>query len=102
MLRAEVDRLKKENQALRSMIEAVKSKCKMLHDRLDEAMKSDHDARNQRNETPSRQDHKKKAKVVEVTVAKASQIFVRTALDDQSLVSHQTKTKERICSIGSG
>ncbi|OWM86791.1 probable WRKY transcription factor 40 [Punica granatum] len=86
VLRAEVKRLKKENEALRSMLEGMKSKCEVLDSYLHETIKLDDQKVGTETLGGSREDHKKKSKVVEVRLAEASQIFVKTALDDQSLV----------------
>ena len=81
VLKIELERLRKENEDLRLALEIMGSKYEVLQAHLQKNMATispDHG---------SSHDSNKRPRTEEVSVAKASQVFVRTNPKDKSLVS---------------
>lgn len=76
MFQDELERLRKENETLKVMVEVIGSKCKILETRLQESQGP-----------PCHHDCNKRARVEEFAFTKSSKIVVKVDEEDKSLVS---------------
>lgn len=76
MFRDELERLRKENETLKVMLEVIGSKCNILESHLQQS-----------HHPPYNPDSSKRARIEEFPFTKSSKIFVKVDEEDKSLVS---------------